>query len=278
MSHKLERLGIPLGAYRESATPTIASLNEKGLSVSRNFISRVRNNFSSGEKLAGRVVCENVLDAGTVLQKDMFFLRIAQEGLALRTTQVGPNSHRFSSGMYTEDIAASLKIDPQDLRKALRAARADLIYAEHQDPQAKLIRFFITTAERYLKDYVEIRGTRSSAKNQIDRFASEWNHTTIKDFYSKQDALGHRTAATWTPYEMEVLEYYYRQRIQNGSQLSLQDLLALEAYIRQLPITQVVKLIAHQTNRQINDATAILYRNILLFGQTRNPSLTSTKE
>lgn len=278
MPHKLERLGIPLGAYGEPTAPTITSLNQRGVSASRNSVSRIRNGFNSGEKTSARILSGDLLRYGTVEKKDLFFLRVAQEGVAIRSQQTEPNSHRFSSERYTEDLAASLEMNPQDLRKALRAARADLIYAEHQDPQAKLIRFFIATAERYLKDYVEIRGTRSSAKTQIDRFASDWNHATIKDFYNKQDALGHRTAATWTPYEMEVLEHYYRQRIQNGSQLSLQDLLALEAYIKKLPITQVVKWVADQTGKQINGETATLYRNILLFGQTRNPSLSLPEE
>lgn len=267
---RLERLGVVVGQPGDPRSYSVNSFEQKGITVADTTVSRIRGLYTSGERLAERLEAREILLSGKVLEKDEFFLTVSQEGLGLRTRQVGrKNNHRYSSLRYLEDVANTVGIPNQKLRKVIRAIRADMVYAEHQNPEARFLSIFHTVVRKYFEDYLDNRGTRSE-RSSIDDLRDDWDHKTIKNFYNAMYELcGPRAIGTWVPYEMEVVRQYFTDRLAEGSFLSLFDLLVLEGYTRRFGEIDVLSIIGQQTGLYLDGKVIEEYRSILIHGDPR---------
>ena len=179
-----EKLGLTLGEKGSDRKATHAAFVEKGLiSLNPNTISRLKAGQISGEKTNNRLDISRLLELDDASSKNRYYQSIAETGIEVRTYNIAPQrAHILKADHFTNDIATSIQVNDQVVRKAIRAMRTDMVLSQIAEPQEQIANLFCTVAEGYLYTHRSTPPSmRSTAVIEID---TRWDHKNIASFYS----------------------------------------------------------------------------------------------
>lgn len=263
-----QKLGIPLGENRGNRKSVVEAFKRKGLSrLNPTSVSRLKAGMISGERIDWRLDASRVLEEDNANLKNPFYEQITQVGLQERIfNTASQRAHVLKSNYFVEDIAKAMRQDPQVVRRCIRAMRVDMVLTQADSPDAALLRQFSDIAEGYIDANRRIPPSlRSAATAALDR---SWDHSTIENFYRNIYAVsGGRAIGTWTPYEMEVIGLFYRQRVTEDNHLTPFDRLVLDSYTKGLPASQIVGEVTGSTGIELDEGVVEQHRNVLTFGR-----------
>lgn len=145
----MEIRGVDITDTSKPTREILASLKEKGVTMSRSILHRLRDGETSGNRIRYRIRCEDLPSADDSSLKNRFYLEILSEALRLRDSR--EPDFRYDPAGFTENVASNLSFeDSQQVRRALRAMRADLVYRELENPKALLNQTFKQAAGDFL--------------------------------------------------------------------------------------------------------------------------------
>lgn len=261
------KLGIPLGNKGSDRKSIVGTFREKGLyGLNPTSVSRLKAGMISGERTDWRLDASRILEEDNASLKNQFYGQITEAGLEQRRLNTTPQrSHVLKSDHFVEDIAKAIDQDPQVIRRCIRAMRVELVLAQNpSDPN--LLRDFNDIAEGYLDANRKIPPSLRSPA--VTALGENWDHSTIEDFYSNIYAVASgRAIGTWTPYEMEILSFFYRQQAEAGNHLTAFDHSVLDSYTKGLPASQIVSDVAGSTGIKIDEGVVEQHRNVLTVGR-----------
>lgn len=257
-----ERHGISFG--RElSERAVVERFKGKGVVMHPKTTYRLREDKTSGERLTRRLDMAEALK-GNASKKDRFYHAIAVQGQQVRKVN---GQGRYAGRGFMDAIADDLKINPQDARRSLRAMRAELVLSELNGETQFMDEFRLTT-ERYLNKFV-VGWSASPALQKVDE---EWTRDSIGEFYRNFYSYAETTSTlqTFPPYEADIMESYYRQRLMTGSELSVLDKLTLSKNANGSRLTTVVDVV-RAAGVPYDNVVHFAHTNALLYGQPTRP-------
>ncbi len=136
----------------------------------------------------------------------------------------------------TEDLAPKLEQmqlgdnSSNQVRRLFRTMRADMVFAQIESTDPKLDLTLQQVFDKYHADYTTpFEGHVSLPIKQLQQSLPE--SPTVVDFYRQFYGLGLKTnsRATWLPYEIEVMKYFYQRQADMGDYLTLLDKRVLQA-------------------------------------------------
>lgn len=256
--------GIAMGGKRESLTPPLEMLRERGVNISGNVISHIRMGITSGTRIDYRLLCADLLDANSAQLKNEAYLSIALAGIKAQTFREGRASQVLNSLGHTDDIAEAMGLKPQETRRVIRAMRADMVY--DNATERKVTPEFIAVATGYLYGYIKPVGIIRK-DSVIFRIDDEWDGETFAGFYRLLYQGGPRTIGTWTPYECEIFSFHYKEMARRQNPLSDFDRLMLKSRISSTPPEKLVGRIKETTGIEIDRAVMEEHRDFLVYGK-----------
>lgn len=259
--------GIPLGE-KGNPKPVLSAFEEKGASIHRDTVGKLRKGTTAGTIIEEQVLARDIFTQDDASKKDGLYLKIAQKGIEIRRRQNPPSDHKFNSDRFTEELAENLNMNPQVIRKLVRAMRADMVYTERHNPDTAFSQRFKYIAEDFIEAYTR-RGanTRIEKIQKLDEIRDQWSGS-IEDFYRLMyEKLGPRAIGTWTPWEMEILEEFYTARKAGGSKLTAFDKLILQAQTQRRGKGNLVDKIKESTGIPIDHNNVELHRDALLYAE-----------
>lgn len=264
-----ERLsGINIGLIRGPIKPVILAVSQMGTNISRATIYRMRSG-AAGVNIETRINCFKLLNSNNATLKDRLFLTIGQAGIENRQNQqTYPN--RFNSKGFIERVAGAIEINNQDdLLSLLRSFRAEIIYSEDQNFDPEYTRVFCKVAENYLGTMTT--PSTSTTSKALLRLKEYWNHSTVRDFYSKFVLMQAGAKGTWPPYEAEAIEAFYTRKADRNHHLTPLDKLILTESVALIPEQIIAEQIKQITGIPYSPNIVTNHKNALVYGKLYNP-------
>lgn len=260
--------GVDLGTSGDSPKSILGAFGEKKVDLHRTTIPNLRSGRTAGTKIEERILAGEVLGREDASKKDELYLEIAQKGVEIRRPQKPPNSHKFNSEGFTDELGRNFDLKPQPARRLIRAMRADMVYTQQREPDAVFAQSFKSVADEFLNAYTK-KGdnTSTETKKNLEIIKDAWAGD-VGDFYKKLYGLGPRVIGAWTPFEMEALSEFYTARKAGGSKLTAFDKLILEARNQRRGTTQLTERIRESTGVPIDHKNIEAHRNALLYSRS----------
>jgi len=264
----IEKYGIPLGDPAVQRKVVLGELGKKGVNIHKGTVSRYRMGNTSGEKIGKHLELSERLD-GDVRLKDQFYLDLARAGKEVRGQA---STRRYAAIDFVNRLAEYLDLDPQDIRRSFRAMRTDVVMAENAGDAPRVIEYLIPIAARYFHDY-----SKSSASVPLREISREWDQKSVRDFYRcfYETATTTSTMRTFPPYEVELFERFYEERVASGSSPSPLDTLTIAKNLGKLPIADFVATVRSESSVPFDKVVHFTHTNALLYGQPTNPLRTN---
>lgn len=251
-----EIAGVFLGEKGQPRSIGAEALLERGVVVHPITVSRLRMGDTNGHKIAERLACAGVLEAGSAPAKNRFCMQLTACGL----------TEGFDSAGYTKQVALSLQEDAQVVRRAIRAMRADFVY-ESVSAESDLSGLFMEVYDRCLSRYQDRRSYRWP--KTIKDLEANWNHQSVLDFYKiLYQGSARKRIGFWTPHEMEALHVFYTRQALAGSPLTHLDRVILLSYAKGELSSATVGNVRDKTGIPIDDHVVCVHRNLLVDGCT----------
>lgn len=260
-----QRQGIPIEDKSVGADLVVEMLCNKGVVVGRDAIYNVRSGRKTGNRIGWKLEALETLQ-GTASRKDSLYYEMADAGvLARETNQRG----HYSPVNFSKAIAQELDITEPNINRCLRAMRAEMVLSHTEDDGPNVIEAFRDAAREYISHYD--RGYSSSGA--VRDIASMWREGSMDDFYRAcAIALPYPySLRTWMPYEADVLQEFYRQRIRNANPLSSLDQLTLNKNISRSPLSSLISHVRAQSGIPYDEVTHYSHTNALLYGVPTRP-------
>ena len=261
----IEAHGIPVDDRTVTEKAMVAKFAEKGVPLHEHTVYRLRVNTTSGDKLKRRLDGAELLK-GNSAKKDKFYRDLASAGIKHRTFNGGG---RFSSVNYMDHISNELNVDIQDVRRSLRAMRADLILSQQESNDPEFFEVFCRSADQYLAQFINC----PDPSKPLIEVSRAWDRDTIEAFYRYLYQLADttQTRKTWPPYEARILESFYDKRLTDGSPLTVLDRMTLNKNISGSPLPQLVQEVRVVSGVPYDGVVHFTHTNALLYGQPTRP-------
>lgn len=208
----------------------VKSFEEKGARVSSSHIPNLRVGRAQGDIISERAACARMLRAGTLLQKDELYKKIADIAVQLRLPQVR-FPHRYSSSGFTDRIAEVIGIPSVILDRVFRAMRTDMVMSAQEGAQSQMTENFQDTTGDFLRSYNNPYTLRKSPILQnLMNLKRDHHIVGPKAFYEViYQHPGGRFIGSWVPYEVGWFAQVYADRVQAQTSFSPFDREVLEA-------------------------------------------------
>jgi len=241
----------------------VNSFAQKGVRLHPHTVHRLRADTTSGDRLAMKLDMSEALKRDAS-KKDKLYYDIAAQGKKVRQVN---GQRRYQGKGFTEAIAEELHMESQDVRRSLRAMRADIVLSEACG-EIPFLDEFRLTAEQYLYDFT----VGWSASRVVKKINQEWKRDSIREFYGTFYRLAETatTLRTFPPYEMDTMESYYKERLESGSRLSELDKLTLSKNATGSRLDSLVDAV-RSTGIPYDGVVHYAHTNALLFGQPTRP-------
>lgn len=271
------RAGVSIGKLGEPKSPFLTGLQEKSLPIPKpQWVWRARAGRTEGKRYFNSLSLATA-EGENSCKKDVFYHRIVDEAVLLRTYGEGVYTGRYASEGYLAEAAGNLHFSVTTFRECIRAMRIDLVYGYQPDKNEEFSQFFISVAEEFLKANTDSLPPTLRPK-MADRLNMEWDRESPATFYrtiyrliSKQS----RAIGIWMPYEAAVLRHHYQDRIRTGSSPSAFDLGVMNKELKTgQDRVEFAQQINQETGIYAERHLLTIHRNALLYG---NPTITIPK-
>lgn len=255
------RIGIPIKDRSVPGAQIVELLAGNGVMVGRDAIYSVRSGRKTGNRIGARLEMTEILGSNSG-RKDNFYEQIADVGTLVRATN---EAGHYSTVGFARRIAEEMDLGEPDVSRCLRAMRTELVLSETRDEAPPMKDLFREVAEEYIGHYRS--GYPSSpAIRDIDAM---WSRDSIEEFYRACAVAmsAPHSLRTWMPYEIDVLQEFYKERKAMGSPVSVFDRLTLEKNINGSPITALTSQIRMETSIPYDQVVHFTHTNALLYGQ-----------
>jgi len=211
------------GQKGDPVAPAINAYEDLGVKVSRSFIARRRAHSASGAVIDRVVAAGEIVRAGNVSSKDVFFREYAILGVTKRKKRTDDGSKAFGYKGLKRKIIGELGVSDEVMGSLVKALRIDLFYTPVDQLGVAFPNNFITTVEKYLKDIGKYKD-----KQKAEEISRKWNRSkTVKNFTQIILNEHGETVAAWTPYEMEPISILAVNRLNHHSRLTPFDTMVL---------------------------------------------------
>lgn len=271
------RAGVSIGKVGEPKAPFLTSLQEKSLPVPKPmWVWRARAGRTKGKGYFNSLSLATA-EGENSRKKDALYHRIVAEAVLLRTHGEGAYIGRYAAKGYLAEAADNLTLSVITFRECIRAMRIDLVYGYQPDKNKAFSQFFISVAEEFLKANTDSLPSTLRPKMAV-RLDMEWNRESPATFYRTTYRLvgkQSRAIGIWMPYEAEVLQRYYQDRVRTGSSPSVFDLGVINKKLKTgQDRVEFAKQINQETGIYVERHLLTTHRNALLYG---NPTITIPK-
>ena len=217
-----EIAGISIGQSGASRAEVVEGFAKKGARISEKSIAHLRADKRTGDVLAERVACAQLLREGTPAKKDEVYGKITGTAVELRLPQVH-FPHRHSSLKFTDRVASALEISLTVIERILRAMRTEAIMSAPVG--------FHETVIHFLRSYDHPYTVSKSPtlQNLINMREKGVVFVPDKFYRAVYQHPSSRFIGAWATYEVEWLDGFYAGRLQTQAPFSPLDRAVLEA-------------------------------------------------
>lgn len=261
--------GIPVGEKGEPVSLVLDNLfSQYGITVHHATVSQWRRDRKPGTRIEYQISAATTLRDDDGFHKDCIYLAIARAGVRVRKPGVQYRKGCFLSDGYTQAIADYVALGHQQVRKAIRAMRAEIVF-EPDRLNEDHRQIFDGVVGKFVEDMSKLPPSQFPAL--FRRVEQGWTGN-IAQFYRKlYEQNGVRAIGLWTPYEIPFLRYFYQNRIALGSNLSAFDRLALASTFSEDPISVYTDNCKDSTGVDVDRNVIEHQRNFLIYGKPTSP-------
>lgn len=251
-----------IGIRGQSRAEARAALAELGVKVSLQTIAGFRNKGRGyeGNGVINRLAYNQFQKIGNSDSKIAHYLDIGQTAVDSTLPQKR-RPHRLSSEGLIDRVADKLHLAQVELRRRLRAIRADISESDRVKPDQRVRSMFSAMVHEYVNDYSKPKNDKNE---RVLTIAEEWRDPTIGSFYrilyieTNGPGIG-----TLVPYESRFISDYYQQLQQGGkSEFSPFDKFVLEAVTKSRTV-QYADAFRRRTGIPIDDGVIRSHAAIL---------------
>lgn len=259
----MEIAGISIGEKLTSLAPVVSAISDRGVVISRGAVTNWRNGKASGSRVVYKINAAEVSDGS---KKDYAYWSLARAAVGARRPGGRFREHLLSSANFTEDVARDINIAPQQVRKALRAIRAEIVFG-YKELDNDHQQIFQRAVNKFIDDFSKLR---TSSVPPFVRTLESWAGT-IPTFYEMLYQRGPQTIGIWTPYEAPFMRFFYQNRIALGSPLSSFDRAVLTGFVNGDLESKLVEVVRYSTGIKIDPDVVETHRNFLTYGNPASP-------
>jgi hypothetical protein len=262
-----ELFGVDIGQLGTSLQPALQAITAQGVAIEGGTIWRMRaGQPRSGKVIARRMAAAAVLQANQAPAKTSFYLRLAEVGVARREYE-RYHDRVFATNGFATQIARELGCSRLTVERCVHAMRTDvLLWILHFHDQ-QVAQTFSESAWHYL--YTHVRRTRrTTAREEASLVRDTWKQGRVLGFYRWLYAQASVvTRASWLPYELWHMRWFYQRQAESGCPLTPFDTLSLTSLVTRSPRDAELRTqLRARTGVVVNTNTIATHRNLLVHG------------